>query len=225
MTRYVTIGSTGNWAFFYLANGYHESTYFSELTNMTVTRASLNDTELSEQEFASIQLRDPAGEPATITVSEDGRFVRLRGFISESLVGEFQDVLSNYPNLVGVSLNSGGGTGSAALAIGNAIWERRLSTFVPEDARCRGGCSVVFFSGYDRVVEGWLAVSPLLDPDIDGAELFDGVWDLLLHKADNDLKIVALYQTLHWNQSVDIDRELATAPPISRDLPGDALSH
>lgn len=224
MTRYVTIGSAGNWAFFDLANGYHVSTYHSELNQLTVTRAALNGEELSRDQSAVILLRDPDDKSGKVVVSPDGRFVQLTGRISEQTVAQFQAALSSHSNLVGVALNSRGGNGADALEIGNAIWDRRLSTFIPEDAQCEGACAVVFFSGYDRAADGWLSVSPLLDPQIDAAELFDGVWSLLAHKADNDLSILALYQTLEWNQSISLDRDILASFPISRDLPGDALN-
>ncbi|NVO55461.1 hypothetical protein HW561_06635 [Rhodobacteraceae bacterium B1Z28] len=223
-TRYVTIGSSGNWAFFELANGYHTSTYSSALTKMSVTRASLDGKELSEQQFAAIRLRGLDDEPTSVDVPGDGRVVKITGPITKETTKAFGRILSNHPDLIGVSLDSSGGDGSHALLIGNAIWEGRLSTFIPAGARCAGACAVVFFSGYDRKAEGALSVSPLIDPKVDSIQLFDDLWTLLVHKAKNDVEIMGLYQALIWNQSVDLDQDSVGSEPISRDLPGDALN-
>ncbi|KIC42911.1 hypothetical protein RA27_06175 [Ruegeria sp. ANG-R] len=224
MTRYVTEGASGNWSFFELANGYHVSMHHSDLTGISLSRASLNDNELSRQDVAAIRLRDPQAEEAGATVSADGRFVTLRGAITQTRVAEFKTILSQHPDLVGVALDSYYGDGASALAIGNAIWDRRLSTFIPQDALCARACAVVFFSGYDRQAEGWLSVSPVIDPQSDNDHLYDELWELLVHKANNDPGIVALYQTLHWTQSFAPDQAVRKAKPISRDLPGDALN-
>ena len=224
MTRYVTEGVSGNWSFFELANGYHESRYYSEVTGIFRTYASLNDTELGPQDLSAISLGDPQRKAAGVAVSADGRFARLTGAITKARVVEFETVLAQNPNLLGVSLDSLYGDGASALEIGAAIWGRRLSTFIAKDALCANACAVVYFSGYDREAQGWLSVSPLADPRTDSDTLFKAMWELLVHKANTDQSIMALFQTLHWNQSYSFDEQDKRSFPISRDLPGDAFN-
>lgn len=224
LTRYVTIGSAWGWAFEELANGYRVDSHYDPLTKLSTTVAHLGDERLTIAQFASVRLSEPGNAPSfVISVSEDGRFAQLEGEITNQTAHEFQRQLGEHPNLIGVSLHSWGGSAPDAIAIGKAIWERRLSTFIPKDAFCGAECAVLFLSGYDRRVEGMLEISPLIDPVVSRVDLHNAYWDLM-QEANVDLDIMGLYHVLEWNQTLQLSEVDGAKKRLNRDLPGDALS-
>ncbi|SPF75605.1 hypothetical protein ALP8811_00598 [Aliiroseovarius pelagivivens] len=225
MTRYVLIGSTRGWAFHELANGYRVDSHFDPLTKLSTTVAYLGEVKLSAARFASVRLNDPGNlPPFLISVSEDGRFAKIQGEVTEQTAQEFQRLLDTHPSLIGVSLHSWGGSAPDAIIIGKAIWNRRLSTFIPEDGFCGAECAVLFLSGYDRRVEGVLEISPLTDPVVPRADLYSAYWGLM-QEADVDFDIMGLYHVLEWNQTLQLSEVVGAKERLNRDLPGDALNH
>ena len=77
----------------------------------------------------------------------------------------------------------------------------------------------MFLSGYDRVVKGYLEISPLISTSSDQKEIRRKQVQLL-YDADNDLNILELVRSLNWNQYYRVD----DPRPFERDLPGDATT-
>ena len=87
-----------------------------------------------------------------------GQFVEISGEIEEGAADRFRFLLNNNPQLVGVRLNSPGGSADDAYQIADQISLHALSTYIAPDAVCVSSCALLFFAGYDRLGEGALGV-------------------------------------------------------------------
>lgn len=93
----------------------------------------------------------------------NGRYALFDGEITSDSHKRFSLFLSDHPEVVGLRLNSPGGTVVASLAIADEIAKRRLSTFIAKGDSCASACAVVFFAGHDRLVQGRLGVHQMSD--------------------------------------------------------------
>ena len=93
----------------------------------------------------------------------NGRYALFDGQITSDSSERFSQFLSDHPDVIGLRLNSPGGTVVASLAIADEIAKRRLSTFISKDDTCASACAVIFFAGHDRLVQGRLGVHQLSD--------------------------------------------------------------
>lgn len=77
---------------------------------------------------------------------------------------EFKEALEsiekNNQNIVlnAVQVNSRGGSSSAAIEIGRIIREKKLNTYLAEDARCESACVAVLINGIQRYAFGRVGV-------------------------------------------------------------------
>ena len=96
---------------------------------------------------------------ATIgTWTEDDRVLVIDGDLGENTVLNFKQALNENPQVRTILLNSGGGIVSTGLDIAQLIFNRHLDTWVPEGSMCASACSVIYFSGGNRLAEGQLGV-------------------------------------------------------------------
>ena len=218
-SRYVLKGSARSWTFFELANGYREDRHTSELTNVITLTAQLDGEEISPEHYATIRLESGYHEETLVQTDSSGHYLNVEGRITNEMLAEFEQVVSSSPNLVGISLQSPGGNAEIALSMAEIIFNRGLSTFIAKDSYCSAACSTVFLSGYDRVVKGYLEISPLISTSSDQKEIRRKQVQLL-YDADNDLNILELVRSLNWNQYYRVD----DPRPFERDLPGDATT-
>lgn len=100
--------------------------------------------------------------------------LKLHGEITIESLKEFKEALESIDKnsqtivLNAVQLNSRGGSSSAAIQIGEIIRERKLNTYVAEDARCESACVAVLIGGVQRYAFGRVGVHrTTYDKDID----------------------------------------------------------
>lgn len=90
--------------------------------------------------------------------TDDDRVLVIDGDLGPNTVFNFKQGLNTNPQVRTVLLNSGGGMVSTGLDIAQIISNRQLDTWVPEAAMCASACSVIYFSGANRLAEGQLGV-------------------------------------------------------------------
>ena len=90
--------------------------------------------------------------------TEDEHVLVVDGGLGANTAFNFKRTLNENPQVRTILLNSGGGLVSAGLEIAQLIANRRLDTWVPESAMCASACSVVYFSGANRLADGQLGV-------------------------------------------------------------------
>lgn len=96
------------------------------------------------------------GSMAVLAGNED--IVILSGEITPSTPLEFLRALKAKPSATVVVLNSEGGAVDAGLIIAHEVFQRGLSTYVPEEAACLSACSFIYFAGKSRIASGSLGV-------------------------------------------------------------------
>ena len=92
-----------------------------------------------------------------IAVPDQGVII-LDGPIEAESMLDFKSVIAAMEEVKTVVLNSPGGQVVAALEIAKVINDRNLMTFVAEGSDCASACSILFFSGQQRVALGALGV-------------------------------------------------------------------
>lgn len=90
--------------------------------------------------------------------TDDERVLVIDGGLGENTAFNFKRQLNQNPQVRTILLNSGGGLVTVGLEIAQLINNRRLDTWVPDTAMCASACSVIFFSGINRIAEGQLGV-------------------------------------------------------------------
>jgi hypothetical protein len=100
--------------------------------------------------------------------------VRIKGEITAETLTEFKEAIESIENnnqrivINAVQLNSFGGSISTAIQIGKIIREKRLNTFIAEDARCESACIAILLGGVQRYPFGKIGVHRVTyDQDID----------------------------------------------------------
>lgn len=106
------------------------------------------------QQASAIELTD-----ATIGLwTDDEHVLVIDGDLGTNTAFNFKRTLNENPQVRTILLNSGGGIVSVGLDIAQLISNRRLDTWVPKEALCASACSVIYFSGANRLAEGELGV-------------------------------------------------------------------
>jgi hypothetical protein len=106
------------------------------------------------QHAAAIELTD-----AVIGLwTDDEHVLVIDGDLGANTAFNFKRTLNENPQVRTILLNSGGGIVSIGLDIAQLISNRRLDTWVPKEALCASACSVIYFSGVNRLAEGELGV-------------------------------------------------------------------
>lgn len=96
---------------------------------------------------------------ATIDLwTDDDRVLVIDGDLGPNTTFNFKRMLNENPQVRTVLLNSGGGLVSTGLDVAQVIANRQLDTWVPKTAMCASACSVIYFSGLNRVADGQLGV-------------------------------------------------------------------
>ena len=101
--------------------------------------------------------------PFVIDPASPGIIV-LSGEIDDRSALEFRRVLAASPNATVIALNSPGGSVQSGLLIAEEVYERGMSTIIPEGYICASACSWIFFAGHQRHVEGRLGVHQISGP-------------------------------------------------------------
>jgi hypothetical protein len=108
--------------------------------------------------------------------TSDGKevHVRIKGEITAETLAEFKEAIESIENnnqrivINAVQLNSFGGSISTAIQIGKIIREKRLNTYIAEDARCESACIAILLGGVQRYPFGKVGVHRVTyDQDID----------------------------------------------------------
>tara|TARA_R110000787_G_scaffold286410_1_gene404696 strand:- start:5257 stop:6285 length:1029 start_codon:yes stop_codon:yes gene_type:complete len=155
----------------------------------------------------------------------DGRFAAMSGAIDRDGYRKFAQFLNEHPGIIGIQLNSPGGTVVSALSIADEIHRRQLSTYIAGDHTCASACSMIFFAGHDRLAEGRLGVHQMDDggrsdastlqfvlaDQLDAFQRYNAPWTVV------NYMLTTPPSDMHWLSSYDLD-----ALAINRDLPGDA---
>jgi len=171
--------------------------------------------------FASTQL----ASSQEFNVIGDGRFAEISGSIEADSDERFRSFLNSHHGIIGVRLNSPGGTVVSAISMAEEISRRKLSTFIAEDHVCASACSILFFAGYDRLAKGRLGVHQMDDggrsdastlqfvlaEQLDAFQRFDVPWTVTHYM------LTTPPWDMHWISDYDLE-ELS----LNRDLPGDA---
>ena len=89
---------------------------------------------------------------------KDNSLIVLSGNLTMRSATNFKNALASQQNTRAVVLESGGGTVASALEIAKIVQKKGLITFVPEGSYCASACSIIFFSGKQRLAEGKLGV-------------------------------------------------------------------
>lgn len=92
-----------------------------------------------------------------------GRFAEISGPIEPDSDEKFRSFLDTNSGVIGLRLNSPGGVVVSALTMAEEISSRRLSTYIGPTDICASACSILFFSGHDRFVEGRLGIHQMDD--------------------------------------------------------------
>jgi hypothetical protein len=92
------------------------------------------------------------------TWTEDDRILVIDGDLGENTERNFKQALNENPQVRTILLNSGGGIVSTGLDIAQLIANRHLDTWIPDGSMCASACSVIYFSGANRLAEGQLGV-------------------------------------------------------------------
>jgi hypothetical protein len=95
----------------------------------------------------------------------------MSGRISVDDALNFRRVLQNAPQARLVVLDSLGGSVYAALLIADDIYERKLSTMIPDSSVCASACSFMFFAGLERQALGKLGVHQMVGGDVAGTQV------------------------------------------------------
>lgn len=96
----------------------------------------------------------------------------LNGSIDFRAPLAFKRALQAHPETQVIILQSDGGSVQAALLIAEEIYDRQLSTLIPEKSLCASACSYVFFAGVNRLASGQLGVHQISgSQDIESAQL------------------------------------------------------
>lgn len=88
----------------------------------------------------------------------------LSGEIQSADDFELRRALRNHPIEV-LALDSGGGGVFGGLSAAGIIGDRKLSVYIPPDARCLSACSYLFFAGAERKIAGLLGVHQFASTD------------------------------------------------------------
>jgi hypothetical protein len=108
--------------------------------------------------------------PFTIEAAEP-TIVRLSGPIAAGDALNFRRAIQHAPQARLVVLDSRGGSVHASLLIADDIYERKLSTMVPDKAICLSACSTIFFAGFERQAHGRLGVHQMSGGEAAGTQL------------------------------------------------------
>lgn len=87
--------------------------------------------------------------PASLTLAEDGRTVRLEGDLDEGVAERLAGLLAGHPGVRTLSLASEGGYVDAAEEIGAIVASRGLATYVSR--LCVSACTLAFVRGRERL--------------------------------------------------------------------------
>lgn len=84
--------------------------------------------------------------------------IALNGEINFRAPLAFRRALAARPQVDTLILSSGGGSVQAALLVAEEVFERKLGTLILPETQCLSACSLIFFAGQQRIVEGSLGV-------------------------------------------------------------------
>lgn len=157
----------------------------------------------------------------------DGRFAEIDGAIESDSDERFLSFLEANPGIVALRLNSPGGVVVSALAMADEISRRQLGTYVGPSDICASACSILFFAGHDRLVEGRLGIHQMDDggranasvlqfviaDQLDAFERFGIPWTL------TRIMLTTPPSEMHWLS----EHEIANFG-VNRDLPGEAIA-
>lgn len=157
----------------------------------------------------------------------DGRFAEINGRIEADSDERFLSFLNSNPDLIGLRLNSPGGVVVSALAMAEEISRRQLSTYIGATDICASACSILFFAGHDRLVEGRLGIHQMDDggqsnastlqfvlaDQLDAFERYGVPWSLTRQ----------MLTTPPWDMYWITEYEISSFG-LNRDLPGSALA-
>ncbi|WP_433988834.1 hypothetical protein SuNHUV7_26100 (plasmid) [Pseudoseohaeicola sp. NH-UV-7] len=161
------------------------------------------------------------------TLSDNGKYGHFDGAITTDSPAAFRAFVADSPALLGISLNSPGGTVVSALEMGNVISEHRFGTFIAEGDFCASACSILFFAGHDRLAKGQLGVHQMDDGGrasaatiqfvladlLDAFDRFNVPWEI------SKQMLTTPADAMYW-----ISPEMSVRYGLNRDLPGDASS-
>ncbi len=85
-----------------------------------------------------------------ITLLDEGRTLEFLGEVTDESAGALGRVLAAAPAVRQVSLTSAGGNLGAAIAAGDLLVERRVTTYVP--LACISACTLLFVAGEQRLL-------------------------------------------------------------------------
>lgn len=155
----------------------------------------------------------------------DGRFAKISGDIEPESDKKFLSFINANPGVVGLQLNSPGGAVVSAIRIAEEVSRRHLSTYISRNDVCASACSILFFAGHDRLVEGRLGIHQMDDggrsnasalqfvlaDQLDAFQRFGVPWELTRHMLTTPPGM------MYWITDSDIERFA-----LNRDLPGGA---
>lgn len=95
--------------------------------------------------------------------------MRVTGDISRATVDQFDDILRQHPAINTVTLDSPGGSVSAAADLAERIRNRGMTTVVEADAKCASACFMLFAAGTQRIA-GATARIGVHSASLDGEE-------------------------------------------------------
>lgn len=113
----------------------------------------------------------------TLTVTDDGRYIRLTGQFELGVTRGLTTLLSEHPDVRGIILNSEGGYISEGRGVARLIRNKGLDTYVFDV--CKSACTTAFMGGKNRAIgengrlgfhQYWVAVNypeKLLSPQVE----------------------------------------------------------
>ena len=108
---------------------------------------------------------DPLGEPAAVTIGDDGTTIRIDGTLTSGTSGRFRSIAAEAPRLRTVLLDSPGGRQLEAMRISETIEQRGLATRVERE--CLSACTFILLAGRERTAD-WSARIGFHQPDFPG---------------------------------------------------------
>lgn len=111
----------------------------------------------ADQDETSIRIVDVQGSLVLSSTSEGALILGLVGSITSGMVSDFLNITRNR-DVDLMILDSPGGNLDAGIAIAEFVSLREMNTWVGTDASCASACSLIFFAGHERLLEGRLGV-------------------------------------------------------------------
>jgi hypothetical protein len=94
---------------------------------------------------------DSLGDPAQVTLEEDGTTIRIDGLLTSGTSGRFRALAGDVPRLRTVLLDSAGGRQMEAMRIAEAVKDRGLRTRVERE--CMSACTFILLAGRERTAD------------------------------------------------------------------------